>query len=47
MLYFDTSFLAPLILEEATSAGMEYFLRHPLPGEWGVQRRALSGLVFT
>jgi len=26
MLYFDTSFLAPLILEEATSAGIESFI---------------------
>ncbi len=26
MLYFDTSFLAPLILEEATSAGIERFI---------------------
>jgi len=26
MVYFDTSFLAPLILEEATSAAVEHFL---------------------
>jgi hypothetical protein len=32
MLYFDTSFLAPLILEETTSAKIEaFFTRLPRP----------------
>ena len=36
MLYFDTSFLAPLILEEATSAKIEAFFAKLPPGELAV-----------
>lgn len=36
MLYFDTSFLAPLILEEATSARIESFFAKRAPGELAV-----------
>lgn len=40
MLYFDTSFLAPLILEEATSAAVERFVRGLPPGELTVSQLA-------
>ncbi len=40
MRYFDTSFLAPLILEEATSAKVERFVRGLPPGEWAVSQLA-------
>lgn len=40
MLYFDTSFLAPLILEEATSAAVEQFVRGLPPGELAVSQLA-------
>lgn len=36
MRYFDTSFLAPLILEEATSARIESFFAKLAPGELAV-----------
>lgn len=36
MLYFDTSFLAPLILEEATSTKIEAFFAKLPPGELAV-----------
>ena len=36
MLVFDTSFLAPLILEEATSARIEAFFAKHAPGELAV-----------
>ncbi len=40
MLYFDTSFLAPLILEEATSAAVEQFIRGLPAGELAVSQLA-------
>ncbi len=36
MLYFDTSFLAPLILQESTSAKIERFIASLPPGELAV-----------
>ena len=36
MLYFDTSFLAPLILQEATSAAIETFIAALTPGTLAV-----------
>ena len=36
MLYFDTSFLVPLLLEEATSAKIERFMAHLPTGEMAV-----------
>jgi uncharacterized protein len=36
MLYFDTSFLAPLILQESTSAKVERFINGLPPGELAI-----------
>jgi len=41
MLYFDTSFLAPLLLEEAASGRVERFFARLKPGEMAVSRWTL------
>lgn len=40
MLYFDTSFLAPLILQESTSAKIEKFMTGLPPGELAISHWA-------